>query len=81
MVKVYMNQNKVVFDMNDFLFSVHIVVNQQEYVMVNVLEVVYLFDLYHHTDLHTNSKVTKEDKHIFLRFKEKTKVFIRIFLL
>jgi hypothetical protein len=69
MVKEYMNQNKVKFDMNDFLFVVHIIVNQEEHLMVNVLDVVYLFVLYHHKDLHMNPKVTMDDKHKSLIFK------------
>jgi hypothetical protein len=44
-MKEYMNQNKGMFDMNDILFLVHIDMNQQEYVMVNVVEIEYPFDV------------------------------------
>lgn len=68
-MKEYMHQNKVEFDMNDILFQVYIDVNQQEYLMDNVLVIEHLFHVYYHNDLDMNSKVTKKDKDIFLRFK------------
>ena len=39
----YMNQNKVKFDMNDILLMTRINVNQQEYVLVDVADIEYLF--------------------------------------
>jgi len=57
--------------MNDILVVFHIIVNQQEYVMVNVLDIEHLFDVDYHNDLDINSKETKDDKYIFLRLENK----------
>jgi hypothetical protein len=67
MMKVYINQNKVMFDMNDILFLFYINMNQQEYVMVNVVDIEDLFDVDYHNDLDINSRETKNDKYIYLR--------------
>jgi hypothetical protein len=71
MMKVYINQNKVMFDMNDILFLFYINMNQQEYVMVNVVDIEDLFDVDYHNDLDINSRETKNDKDIYLRLENK----------
>jgi len=70
-MKEYRNPNKAVFDMNDILFVIYINVNQQKYVMVNVLDIDDHFHVYYHNDLDINSKMTKNDKYIYLRFTKK----------
>jgi len=71
MMKVYINQNKVMFDMNDILFLFYINMNQQEYVMVNVVDIEDLFDVDYHNDLDINSRETKDDRDIYLRLENK----------
>ncbi len=59
------------FDMNDILFLFYINMNQQEYVMVNVVDIEDLFDVDYHNDLDINSRETKNDKDIYLRLENK----------
>jgi hypothetical protein len=59
----------VEFDMNDILSVVHIDANQREYVMANVVEIEHLFDVDLHNHHGINSKETKDDKDISLKFQ------------
>jgi hypothetical protein len=64
----HMNQNRPVFDMTDIacVFGIH--VHPTIYSMVNVADIEHLDDTFVHIDLCMNSTMTKQEKHIDLKF-------------